>query len=54
VTKVNDQLISNTDALLAAVHTKAPGATIALSYRDPAGNGRTAQVVLGTDQGQKS
>src|SRR3954468_20938334 len=39
VTKVNDQLISNTDALLAAVHTKAPGATIALSYRDPAGNG---------------
>jgi putative serine protease PepD len=54
VTKVNDQLISSTDALLAAVHTKAPGATIALSYLDSAGAGRTAQVVLGTDQGQRS
>jgi putative serine protease PepD len=54
VTKVNDQLISNADALVAAVHTKAPGATITLSYLDPAGAGRTAQVVLGTDQGQQS
>jgi len=54
VTKVNDQLISNTDALLAAVHSKAPGATIAVSYLDPAGDGRTAQIVLGTDQGQQS
>jgi putative serine protease PepD len=54
VTKVNDQLISNADGLVAAVHTKAPGATIALSYLDPAGYGRTTQVVLGTDQGQQS
>jgi len=54
VTKVNDQLISNTDALLAAVHSRAPGATIVVSYLDPAGDGRTAQVVLGTDQGQQS
>jgi putative serine protease PepD len=54
VTKVNDQLISSTDALRAAVHTKAPGATIALGYLDSAGDGRTAQVVLGTDQGQRS
>jgi putative serine protease PepD len=54
VTKVNDQLITNADALLAAVHSKAPGATIALSYLDPAGDGHTAQIVLGTDQGQQS
>jgi putative serine protease PepD len=54
VTKVNDQLISNADALFAAVQSKAPGATIALSYLDPAGDGRTTQVVLGTDQGQQS
>jgi putative serine protease PepD len=54
VTKVNGQLISNADGLVAAVHTKAPGTTIALSYLDPAGDGRTAQVVLGTDQGQQS
>jgi putative serine protease PepD len=54
VTKVNDQLISNADALLAAVHSRAPGATIALSYLDPTGNGRIAQIVLGTDQGQQS
>jgi putative serine protease PepD len=54
VTKVNDQLIGNADGLVAAVHTKAPGATIALSYLDPAGYGRTTQVVLGTDQGQQS
>jgi putative serine protease PepD len=54
VTKVNDQLISNADALLAAVHSKAPGATIAMSYLDATGDARTAQVVLGTDQGQQS
>jgi putative serine protease PepD len=54
VTKVNDQLVTNADGLVAAVHTKAPGATIAVSYLDPAGHGRIAQIVLGTDQGQKS
>jgi putative serine protease PepD len=53
VTKVNDQLVTNADGLGAAVHSRAPGSTVALSYRDPAGNGRTAQVVLGTDQGQQ-
>jgi putative serine protease PepD len=54
VTKVNDQLISNADGLVAAVHTKAPGATIDLSYLDSSGNARNAQVLLGTDQGQQS
>ena len=54
VTKVDNQLINNADALAAAVHTKAPGATIAVNYIDPSGVARTAQVLLGTDQGQQS
>ena len=54
VTKVDNQLINNADALAAAVHTKAPGATIAVNYLDPSGVARTAQVLLGTDQGQQS
>jgi putative serine protease PepD len=54
VTKVNDQLVSNADGLVAAAHSKAPGTTIDLSYLDPSGNARNAQVLLGTDQGQKS
>jgi putative serine protease PepD len=54
VTGVDGRPISDAEALLAAVHSKAPGATIALSYLDPAGNARNAQVLLGTDQGQQS
>jgi putative serine protease PepD len=54
ITKVDDQLINNTVAVAAAVHTKAPGATIAVSYVDPSGVARTAHVLLGTDQGQQS
>jgi putative serine protease PepD len=54
VTRVDGQSISNAEALLAAVHSKAPGATIALNYLEPSGDARTAQVLLGTDQGQQS
>jgi putative serine protease PepD len=54
VTKVDDQLIDNADALVATVHAKAPGATIAVNYLDPSGGARTVDVVLGTDQGQQS
>ncbi len=54
VTKVDDQLIDDTVALVAAVYTKAPGTTIAVSYVDPSGIARTTEVVLGTDQGQQS
>jgi putative serine protease PepD len=54
VTKVDEQSVSNADALLAAVQSKAPGATIALNYLDDSGNARTARVLLGTDQGQQS
>jgi putative serine protease PepD len=54
VTRVDGQSISNADALLAAVHSKAPGATIGLNYLEASGDARTAQVLLGTDQGQQS
>jgi putative serine protease PepD len=54
VTKVNDQLISNADGLVAAVHSKAPGAAITVNYLEPSGDAHTAQVVLGTDQGRQS
>jgi putative serine protease PepD len=48
VTKVDDQLIDNADALTAVVLTKAPGTKIAVNYLDPAGTARSAQVLLGT------
>jgi putative serine protease PepD len=52
VTKVDNQVIDDAEALVAAVHTKAPGDTVSLSYLDPTGVSRTAQVVLGTDHTQ--
>jgi putative serine protease PepD len=54
VTKVDDQLIDNADALGSVVLTKAPGTTITVDYLDPSGTVRTAHVLLGTDQGQQS
>jgi putative serine protease PepD len=54
VTKVDHQVIDNGDALVAAVQTKAPGATVTIDYRDPEGVSRTTQVVLGTDHAQRS
>jgi putative serine protease PepD len=54
VTRVDHQIIDNPDALVAALQTKAPGDTITLDYLDPSGAARTAQVMLGTDQGQQS
>ena len=54
VTKVDDQLIDNADALASVVLTKAPGTTIAVDYLDPSGTVRTAHVLLGTDLGQQS
>jgi putative serine protease PepD len=54
VTKVDDQLIDNADALASVVLTKAPGTAITVDYLDPSGTARTAQVLLGTDQGQQS
>ena len=51
VTKVDDQLTSTADAVVAAVQSKAPGTTITLDYLDPSGTARTADVLLGTDNG---
>jgi putative serine protease PepD len=54
VTKVDHQVIDDADALVAAVHTKAPGDTVTLDYRDSLGVPRTADVMLGADHGEQS
>jgi putative serine protease PepD len=54
VTKVDNQVIGNGDALVAAVESNAPGKTITVDYLDPSGGTRTSQVMLGTDHGQQS
>ncbi|WP_413232581.1 trypsin-like peptidase domain-containing protein [Mycolicibacterium sp. 120266] len=47
ITKVNDQVIDGPEALVAAVRSKAPGDSVALTYLDPSGASQTAQVTLG-------
>ncbi|OBK16352.1 S1C family serine protease [Mycobacterium asiaticum] len=47
VTKVDERTINSADALVAAVRSKAPGDRVTLTYQDPAGGTRTAQVTLG-------
>ena len=54
VTGVDERPISNAEALTAAVHSRAPGASIAVKYLDPSGRNQSVQVLLGTDQGQQS
>ncbi|MCW2511812.1 MAG: trypsin-like serine protease with C-terminal domain [Mycobacterium sp.] len=54
ITKVDHQLIDSAEALVAAVQSKAPGVTVTVGYLDPAGVSRTTQVVLGTEQPQRS
>jgi putative serine protease PepD len=54
ITRVDEQVISNADALVAAVQSKAPGATIAVNCLEPSGGTRIVQVLLGADQGQQS
>ena len=51
VTKVDDHMIGNADALVAAAQSKAPGAQMRLNFVDPSGDQRTVLVTLGTDQG---
>jgi len=48
VTKADDRIIDSADALVAAVRSKAPGDTMALTYTDPSGAKKTAQVTLGS------
>lgn len=50
VTKVDDQVIDGPEALVAAISSRAPGDTVALTYDDPSGSSHTAQVTLGLQQ----
>jgi putative serine protease PepD len=53
VTKVDNQVISSANALVAAVQSKAPGDTVSLNYLDPTDATQTAQVMLGTEPNQQ-
>lgn len=48
VTKIDDRMIDGAEGLVAAVRSKAPGDTVALTYLDPSGNAKTTEVTLGT------
>jgi putative serine protease PepD len=53
VTKVDNQVIDDANALTAAVQSKAPGNMVTVDYLDATGVTRSAQVRLGTDQVQQ-
>src|SRR6476659_8044936 len=50
VTKVDDRVINSSDALVAAVRSRAPGDKVTLTYLDPSGKPQTVQVTLGKAQ----
>jgi putative serine protease PepD len=50
ITKVDDRPIDSAEALVAAVHSKAPGDTVSLTYTDTSGADKTVQVKLGQAQ----
>jgi putative serine protease PepD len=52
ITKVDDRVIDGPEALAAAINSKAPGDTVAVTYDDPSGSSQTAQVTLGKQQSQ--
>lgn len=47
VTAFDKRPIASADALVAAVRSKAPGEKVTLTYLDPSGDSKTAQVTLG-------
>ena len=47
ITKLDDRVISSSDALVAAVRSRAPGDKVTLTYLDAAGKPQTVQVTLG-------
>ncbi|MGV9796610.1 S1C family serine protease [Mycobacterium sp. NPDC003449] len=47
ITKFDDKVIDGPDALVAAVHSRAPGDTVTLTYDDQSGDSQTVQVTLG-------
>jgi putative serine protease PepD len=53
VTKVDDQFIQSGDALIAAVQSKEPGASVTIAFVQSSGLPMTVRVSLGTDQGQQ-
>jgi putative serine protease PepD len=50
VTKFDDLSIDSAEALVAALNSRAPGDKVTLTYVDPSGSTKTAQVILGTAQ----
>jgi putative serine protease PepD len=50
VTKVDGRVIDSSEALVAAVRSKAPGDLVTLTYQDPSGSSQSTQVTLGTAQ----
>lgn len=52
ITQFDDHMIGSAEALVAAVHSKAPGAQTSQAFVDPSGGHRTVLVTLGTDQGR--
>ena len=53
VTEVGDHVIESGNSLIAAVQSRAPGTSIALAFTDTAGNHRSAEVTLDTDEGRE-
>ena len=47
VTKVDDRVINSSDALVAAVRSRAPGDKVTLTYLDASSNPQTLEVTLG-------
>ncbi|MBO0678789.1 trypsin-like peptidase domain-containing protein [Mycolicibacterium sp. S2-37] len=47
ITKVDDQVIDGSEALVAAIRSRAPGDTVTLTYLDGAGSTQVAHVTLG-------
>ncbi|MBV8346304.1 MAG: PDZ domain-containing protein, partial [Mycolicibacterium sp.] len=47
VTKLDDRVIASADALVAAVRSRAPGDKVSVTYVDPSGSTKTAEVTLG-------
>ena len=47
ITRVDDRVIGRSDALVAAVRSRAPGEKVTLTYLDPGGSPQTVDVTLG-------
>jgi len=50
ITKIDDQIVENADAFVAAIQSKAPGTRVTVGIVDPSGRQRTVDIVLGSDR----